>query len=364
MNIKQDDSCFRLLKEAEQRLSFIEQSNNIGYWELDVSRKIMFWSPQIYNILGVGADYKCKKRFIRQHLYHEDVIIYKNALYDLLKKYQPINIILRICKDNNTFICRLTASLKYKNSHKFIIGTLHDIDTHIQKQQELLQEKKQTELLNKNKAYFYAQISHDLRQPLQALKIFVSLLREENLSDYQNKLLDKINMSVNNLSFMLDNFLEAGKLDSGGITRKNKLFDLGKLLTDICVEYSDIANQQHIKLKYSGKNVTINNDNVLLERIFRNLLNNAIKYGRGQIYVHWYKIHNIIRVIIKDNGYGFSADILQNIFKAYWQNSSHRGMGSGLGLAIVKELADILDIDIKIKSKEGRGTIFILTLHN
>ena len=364
MNIKQDENCFRLLEEAEQRLNFIEQSNNLGYWELDVSRKIMFLSPQIYKILGIDADCVYKKRFIRQYLYHEDMVIYKNALYDLLKKHQPVNINLRICSNNKVIYCRLAASLKYRNAHKFIIGTLQDIDTYIQTQQELLQEKQKAEQLNQDKAYFYAQISHDLRQPLQALKIFLSLFREENLTDNQNKFLDKIDTSVNNLSFMLDNFLEAGKLDSGGITRKDKLFDLGKLLTDICEEYSDIAERQNISLIYFGKNIIINNDSILLERIFRNLLNNAVKYSRGQICVRWYQIKSIIRVVIKDNGCGFSTDMLQNIFKAYWQNTFHRGMGSGLGLAIVKELADILELDIKIKSKEGKGTIFILTLRN
>ena len=357
---KQDDNCLELLQKLKQRLDFIETHNNLGYWELDISQKAMFWSPEMYKIFGVKTGHVSSRIFIREHLHHQDIILYKQALSDLLKHNQSTSVILRILQNNKIKYCQFKASVLYRNNQKFIIGSLQNIDYLMQIQYDLLQAKNKAEKLNHEKSFFYAKISHDLRQPLQALKIFVSLLVEEDNVSEQKLLIQKIISSLQNLESLLDNFLEIEKLETGGVIRKDSIFDLYNFLVQIYKEYS--ITSKDIDIMFSGQHITIKTDALLLERIIRNLLNNAIKYSRGKIQIHSYQCKNLIRIVIKDNGTGLSTEMQHKLFEPYWQKPQHRGMGTGLGLAIVKELSEIIGANIKVKSCEGKGTIFILSL--
>lgn len=349
--------CQSQLKELNRRLTFIEQTNQLGYWELDITQKSMFWSPEMYNIFGLPQSYNKKRNFIREQLCIQDIKLYKEKLYQLLTNRQPVEAILRIrSQDSQLMYCQFHASIENKESREFIIGTLQNISKYIKTQQE---EQNQSE-----KTYSYAKISHDLRQPLQALKIFIALLKEENLTSEQLILTERIENSVDNLSSWLDNILEAAKLEAGAIKRQNKVFNLNILLDRLGEEYKEIATYKHIEFAYGGQNIRVNNDSVLLERIIRNLLSNALKYTKNQVRMRWYKTNRNIKIIIKDNGRGLLQEVERNLFQAFYQNDKHRHKGTGLGLAIVKELADILNISINIKSKLNKGSIIVLSLHN
>jgi len=230
-------------------------------------------------------------------------------------------------------------------------------------QLETLRQKiHQMEQIECKKAYFYAEIGHDLRQPLQAAKLFAALLKEENLSSKQTDLLSKLDSSINYLDFWLDNLLEVTRLESGGLKRQNTKVNLKTLLTRLAREYQEIAAYKKLRLVHRGNDINLITDAVLLERIVRNLLNNALKYGREKISLHWYEVPHKAKIIIKDKGYGLKPEDCQRLFKAFYQCPHNQTHGYGLGLAIVKELTDILNIKIELKSKWRRGTIFILSL--
>ena len=211
-------------------------------------------------------------------------------------------------------------------------------------------------------SYFYAQAGHDLRQPLQALKIFVSLLKDEQLTPAQKELVSKIDNSTSDLSFWLDNLFENAKLGSRNIQRHDTCFELSVFLSKIAEEYREIAAYKNISFEYSGATVHLKTDEILLARIVRNLLNNALKYSRGKIRLYWYILPHKVKIIIKDNGYGIKREESTQIFTAFYQCLQHQSQGSGLGLAIVKELAERLDAEVFVKSKWRKGTLSILTL--
>ncbi len=212
------------------------------------------------------------------------------------------------------------------------------------------------------KAYFYAEIGHDLRQPLQAVKLFTSLLKDENLSSNQAELVSKLENSVEYLTFWLDNLLEITRLESGHLKRKDSQVELQSFLTNLAQEYKNIAFYKGIKFLYGGKKIEVKTDRILLERIIRNLLNNALKYGREKIELKWYKLPQKIKIIIKDKGYGLKQEQCRQLFRAFYQCPHNQEQGYGLGLAIVKELTDILNIKIDLKSKWKKGTIFVLSI--
>lgn len=214
----------------------------------------------------------------------------------------------------------------------------------------------------KNTPLAYAEIGHDLRQPLQAIKILLSLLKEDVSSLSQFELLTRIENAVIYLESGVENLLATAKLQESQLKAHYAKVDLAQMLRTIAEEYRIIAVYKKLNLTYGGKNVIIKTDAVLLERIIRNLLHNALKFSRGKINVHWYALPNKVRIIIKDNGYGLKKEECEHLFEAYYQCPKDRKQGCGLGLAIVKELAQVLNINLNLKSKWKKGTVFILTL--
>lgn len=223
---------------------------------------------------------------------------------------------------------------------------------------------RQLERIECKKAYFYGELCHDLRQPLQAMKIFLALLREENLTEGQADLVAKAEASAHGLEAWLDNLLAVAGLEAGGLRRQDAEIDLSELLMRVAGEYKEIAAYKNWTFEAQGEKIKVKTDAVLLERVIRNLLHNAFKYGRGRVMLRWYAIPDRVKITVKDNGSGLNRDECRKLFRAFYQCPRDREQGTGLGLAIVKELTDILGIRIQIKSKRRRGTIFILTLYN
>ena len=228
--------------------------------------------------------------------------------------------------------------------------------------QKLRQQMQKIEQQACEQSYFYAQAGHDLRQPLQALKIFIALLKDENLTPTQTELVAKIDNSTADLSFWLDNLFETAKFGSHGVQRRDMTFELSVFLSKLAEEYREIAAYKRIDFEYSGSAASIKTDKILLTRIMRNLLNNALKYSRGKIRLYWYTLPHKVKIVIKDNGFGIKRKENAQIFTAFYQCLRHRQQGSGLGLAIVKGLAEALGAEVYVKSKWRKGTLAIVTL--
>jgi len=216
-----------------------------------------------------------------------------------------------------------------------------------------------------SKSFFLAQISHDLRQPMQALSIYVCSLLGEKLTPEQYHIAKNIESSTNNLKNMLNNLLDISQIDARGLLYTPQTLDTKELLTRIAEEYKIIAQCQHIKF-YSGFHQgLVYSDSICIERIVRNLLSNALKYNGGKIIFGSRQEQNYIRIFVIDNGCGISADEIDKIFNAFYQSNQsneNRYIGAGLGLTICKKLAQILGTKIEVKSIEGRGTCFSFSL--
>ncbi len=210
-----------------------------------------------------------------------------------------------------------------------------------------------------------AQAGHDLRQPMQALNLFISALAEENLDAPQRQLVQRISASAANLKTLLDNMLDIGKLDAGGFIPELKNFDIGELICRLCREYRYITAAQNIKILCRLRHFYVFSDEVLLERIIRNLMGNALKYTKNKILLSCTKEHGLLKIRIADNGIGIAKAERQKIFEEFYQNKNiegNRTMGAGLGLNIIKRIADLLGANIKIRSRVGEYTIFEVSL--
>ncbi|MEH6344872.1 MAG: hybrid sensor histidine kinase/response regulator [Bermanella sp.] len=233
---------------------------------------------------------------------------------------------------------------------------------------QVTQAKEYAEKANIQKSKFLASASHDLRQPLNSMGLFLYAFAQ-TLKDKQPNLnvFKKIQLSYEALKELFDALLEVSRLDAGNVECDIEPVALTPLLTNLVDELNEQANNKHLDIVYKGNDFTVMADRILLSRIVRNLLENAIKYTeQGKITVEELQQDQILTLSIKDTGIGIAEDELENIFDEYHQLSNNRRdrrQGIGLGLAIVKKLAALMGYEIKARSVLGQGSSFSIGLN-
>lgn len=356
-----------LLSATNERMKFAEHTAKLGYWEMDLKAKKIFWSEEMFNIFGVrGQNISVKKNIIKQQALKEDLPLYKEKLRQLVKDGKPVEGMLRIKRGNGTIAhCFFKAKRIINEDTAKIAGTFQDLTGLIEIQLALEAAKAAAERLNRAKSSFLAQASHDLRQPMQALAIFIDTLMDEPLSDEQFSLVKKIHASAENLRNLLDNLLDISKLEAGGVEAHPQHFNIGKLLSGILQEYSHIAEKRRIKLNFVPCCKFVDSDPILLERIIRNYLSNAFKYAKSKILVGCRQLKNTLKIMVIDDGAGITPEETGLVFEEFYQSSdipNNKKNGSGLGLTIVKRIADILQVKTSVKSRKGKGSCFYIEI--
>lgn len=351
------------LQKVSQRLEFAEKTAKIGYWELNIAKRKIYWSAEMYRIFDISPhNHFPKPAIIRKIINKADFPTYKQQIHELLRSGTPASGQLRLNrKDGSTIYCIYKASITCDDGQKKIAGTFQDLSAQIATQLALQKAMERAEKLNRDKSYFLAMASHDLRQPMQALNIFIHTLFAEKLNHRQSEILEKIEASANNLKNLLDNLLDISKLDSGGVRAELEVFDIGGLLQNIAAEYHALAHYKSIKFHALLHHGVVQSDPVLVERIIRNLLSNAFKYTNSKIVLGCKRQGKHYRVMILDNGPGIDQKEQEQIFEEFYQSPQqpeHRKQGAGLGLTIVKKIATILGTRIRIDTIPERGTCF------
>ena len=230
---------------------------------------------------------------------------------------------------------------------------------------ELLEQKDLAEQANLAKSSFLAAASHDLRQPVHALGLFVGALRGVALSEEAVELVDHIEASTAAMDTLFSALLDISRLDAGVVEVHPQIFAIGPLLARICREHADEADEKGLALICRPTEAWVNSDPVLVERIARNLISNAVRYTQsGQILVEC-RHGSELRVQVRDTGPGIAPALQQQVFQEYFQLANperDRAKGLGLGLAIVRRLTDLLGSQITLRSSFGHGSCFSFDL--
>ncbi len=351
-----------LLYLNAQRTLFAERIAQLGYWELDITHKRFYWSEEMYKIFGVKTgEAAYHYNLVRKGIHPEDLPVYRQKLRELIAEHKEIEGRVRIiASDGRLKYCRFMAGILFESGEAKAAGVFQDISELIEAQHDLDKAKKAAEEASLAKSYFLAQASHDIRQPLQAMALFVEGLKTAPVEKHA-EIIGKISKLSHSLTTMLNNVLDVSKLDSGGMSFEARNFNLAELLHGICEEYHDMATGRHIKLVCRLQNQVVNQDSFLIERMLRNLLSNALKYARSTI-----KVGNKgKRFWVADDGCGINKDKQKHIFNAFYQCNTlidKKGCGAGLGLHIAGKIADVIGAKIKVRSKDGCYTVFEVCL--
>ncbi|WP_175625258.1 MULTISPECIES: hybrid sensor histidine kinase/response regulator [Oxalobacteraceae] len=228
-------------------------------------------------------------------------------------------------------------------------------------------EKEAAERSNLAKSRFLAAASHDLRQPVHALSLYLGVLREQDLNPKSRQLVDHIGRATLAMGGLFDGLLNISRLDAGVIRPQRRHFRLAPILEQLLLEYTPQASAQGLRLRlHRGPWPVVQSDPVLLDRILRNLVDNAIRHTRnGGVLIGCRRRGNTLRIEVWDSGVGIAAAEQENIFMEFHQVDNperDRSKGMGLGLAIVRRTADLLKHPLTLRSRPGRGSVFSLSL--
>lgn len=229
----------------------------------------------------------------------------------------------------------------------------------------LQEQKLAAEKANIEKSKFLAAASHDLRQPLHSLELFFESLRNEKHTENGLYLLEKTGASLDALRQLFDALLDVSRLDAGIIEIRRQHFSLNELLEVLEAEFSIITNEQQRSIHLVSEDSVVYTDKLLLERVLRNLLRNAVKHGDGVITIALHVTKDKQVVSISDEGKGIPEQELDNIFTEFHQiknTERDRSKGLGLGLAIARRISDLLNYELSVQSTLEQGATFSIVL--
>lgn len=227
---------------------------------------------------------------------------------------------------------------------------------------ELEQRKMEAEQANLAKSKFLAVASHDLRQPIHAISLYVESLKYQMHGRMAKDTLDKIERSILNMVELFNAILDVTKLEAGAVQPRLAPIRIRKFFLRLADEFAAEADKKGLSLRVRAPDVWVESDEILLERIFRNLLSNAIRHtARGGILLSARRRRGLLCLQIWDTGSGIAHKDQPRVFEEFYQAESQETKvrhGLGLGLAIVHRLARLLDHPLRLRSVPGRGTVF------
>ncbi|MDZ7787380.1 MAG: ATP-binding protein [Halofilum sp. (in: g-proteobacteria)] len=221
-------------------------------------------------------------------------------------------------------------------------------------------EKERAESASRAKSQLLAAISHDLRQPLQSVRLYTDLLRQKSTNSETDDLYEKVEHSIAALTGMFNQLLDMSRMDAREVDVNMQRVDLEHLAERVYSQFIPIADHKGIDLEVDCPDIWGWADPVLLGRVLDNLVSNALRYTEeGDVCVVFDQRGAMIEIDVLDSGPGIPATERQRVFDEFYQlhnESRQRSEGLGIGLAIVHRLCKLMNIEVKIMSTEGGGT--------
>ncbi len=222
------------------------------------------------------------------------------------------------------------------------------------------------ERANKAKSVFLASASHDLRQPLNAMQMYIAALQSKVKDKEILRIIEDINSVSISTARLLNALLDVSELEVGAIKPRHEIFSVNNILISIFQSFLPLAKDKELDFRIVPSSLYVRSDPALLERILGNFMSNAIRYtNKGSVLIGCRKRGDKVSIEVWDTGCGISDDQMSLIYEDFYQvenKERDRGKGLGLGLALAKRLADSLEHTIDSKSSLGSGSCFSVSV--
>ena len=368
-----DMSERKLIEEQLRKLSRAVEQSPSSIIITDLFGEIEYVNPRFTQLTGYALAEVIGKnpRILKSG--ETSVNIYENLWHTIIKGKTWRGELHNKKKDGELYWEYASISPIVDNEGKIshFLAIKEDITQKKMIENELLRAKEKAEESDRLKSEFLAQMSHEIRSPLNVILNYNSFLKEElaaSLSQEQMIAITSIDSAGKRLLRTIDLILNMAALQSGYVDLNPMEIDLNSILIELTKEFKQTAQKRKIKFSFVNKTdkSLIKGDEYIVTEIFENLIGNALKYTtEGQVEVILFKNpEKKISVAVKDTGIGISENYLPKLFMPFTQEEtgySRRFEGNGLGLALVKKYVDILDAKLKVESKKGVGTTFTVT---
>jgi two-component system, sensor histidine kinase len=262
--------------------------------------------------------------------------------------------------DGSEFPAGIRLSPFSDGEQTFVAAAIRDMTERRAISDALVAAREEADRANRAKSRFLATASHDLRQPLQAIRLINASLQKmtaqtPDLSD----LVRHQEMAIDSATRMLNALLDISRLESGAIDAQLSPVSLTAAFADLAREFEPAASAKHLELGFTDTQLVIFTDRTLFTQLLQNLIGNALKYtGQGYVRISQSLEPDALVLKIEDSGVGIPEDKLERIFDEYYQIGPHgtQRLGVGLGLAIVREVSRLLGYSVAVASVIGDGT--------
>ena len=260
------------------------------------------------------------------------------------------------------FVTSYADITSYKNAARELRSLADALEKRIaDRTQDLADAKREAEQANRSKSKFVAAAVHDLLQPLNAARVFASLLRQQVQDSTALKIASQVEGALAAQDDILGSLLDLSRMESGQLEVRWGDFALQPLLQQLGNNLGVIAQEHGLQLHVVACQATVHSDPVLLRRIVQNLVSNAIRYTRrGKIVLGCRRSGDCVRIEVHDQGPGIPESLQTEIFEEFrrLETGHQHDRGAGLGLSIVQRLGKLLGHEIGLRSELGRGSVF------
>jgi PAS domain S-box-containing protein len=363
------------LEESEDRFRNLFMNSPVGIYRSTPEGEVIVANPALVKILGFSSLDELKKRdlkaegFINQderdkfkQIMHRDGEVIGFETTWINREGKPI------------YILENSKAIKGNNGEVlYYEGTIEDITERILAQQELIEAKKRAEESDRLKTEFLAQMSHEVRTPLNTLTNLSKLIDDEmkdNFDDEMVSILSSTEEAGSRLIRTMELILNMATVSTGTFSLSKKDVALKTIVENIVdKQEKEIENKGlKVNVRYDLKEEKINTDEYLMDQIISNLVDNSIKYtDKGEIDVHIFNDEDKrLYIEVVDTGNGIAEEYIPNLFKPFTQESSgysRKYEGNGLGLALTQKYVELLGGEIFVKSKKGEGSAFTVVVN-
>ena len=260
-------------------------------------------------------------------------------------------------------IIDLTARIEKRTEevHSINADLRLEIERRTKLEEKLIKARQEAEDANESKTRFLALASHDVLQPLNAAKLYLTVLEEADIADDLKDTMRKLNDSVVSSETLISTILDISRLDQGALKPFVETLNVREIITPIINEMSMKAKEKGLSFRSRIQDCYISADKTYLYRIVQNLSSNAVKYtNKGKVLLTVRALNGKVRIEMRDTGIGIPEQQLNSVFNDFYRVENSQEQGIGLGLGVVKRLTEQLSCDLKVSSTENKGSCFSL----
>jgi histidine kinase len=263
------------------------------------------------------------------------------------------------------FVTSYADITAYKNTARELRSLADALEHRVaERTRDLDEARREAERANRYKSRFVASAVHDLLQPLNAARMFVSVLRGKLAGDAR-ELSEHVDAALAAQDAILTSLLDISRLESGALQTQVQAFALSPLLETLAREFGIAADSRGLQLRWVDTRAVVVSDEALLRRILQNFLSNALRYTpRGRVLLGCRRVGNQLRIEVHDQGPGIPESLQGEIFEEFRRldDGVEQERGAGLGLAIVERIGRLLGHGIHLRSTLGRGSVFAVSV--